>query len=154
MAFVTNDVQQLSFDDPVFHLTEREKKFLEKSWAKYFADHIFPAIKEEEFAVLYSKKSSRPNAPVNVTVGALLLKEVFALTDEEIVESVIFDFRFQYALHTTSYQDQPISERSLSRFRSRNLSYETKTGIDLLHNCFGELSKEIGELLKFTSQIE
>ena len=154
MAFVTNDVQQLSFDDPVFHLTEREKKFLEKSWSKYFADHIFPNIKEEEFAVLYSKKSSRPNAPVNVTVGALLLKEVFALTDEEIVEAMIFDFRFQYALHTTSYQDQPISERSLSRFRSRNFAHKAKTGTDLLHNCFEGLSEEIAELLKFTTLIE
>ena len=154
MAFVTNDVQQLSFDDPVFHLTEREKKLLQKSWAKYFADNIFPAIKEEEFAVLFSKKSSRPNAPVNVTVGALLLKEVFALTDEEIVSSIIFDFRFQYALHTTSYQDQPISERSLSRFRSRNFAYEAKTGTDLLRNCYQGLSKEIGELLEFTTMIE
>jgi hypothetical protein len=52
--------------------TERERKALEKSWAKIFADEIFPAIDEEPFSVLYSDKASRPNAPVNVIIGALL----------------------------------------------------------------------------------
>ena len=48
---------------------------LEKSWAKTFADKVFPAIDENIFSVLYSKKASRPNTPVNVIVGALILKE-------------------------------------------------------------------------------
>lgn len=154
MAFVTNDVQQLSFNDPMFQLSERERKYLEKSWAKFFADRIFPAIKEDEFSVLYSKKASRPNTPVNIIIGALILKEVFSLTDEEIVQSLIFDLRFQYALHTTSYREQPLSERSLSRFRARNLAYESRTGQDLLHNCIVSLSKEIGEFLSITSNME
>ncbi len=41
MAFKPNDCQQLSFDDSFAALTEREKKALEKSWAKIFADEIF-----------------------------------------------------------------------------------------------------------------
>ena len=49
MAFKPNDCQQLSFDDSFAALTEREKKALEKSWAKIFADEIFPAIDEERF---------------------------------------------------------------------------------------------------------
>ena len=49
MAFKPNDCQQLSFDDSFTALTEREKKALEKSWAKIFADEIFPAIDEERF---------------------------------------------------------------------------------------------------------
>ena len=40
MAFKTNDCQQLSFDDSFIALTERERKALEKSWAKIFADEI------------------------------------------------------------------------------------------------------------------
>ena len=33
MAFVLNDTQQMSLADSTFHLTNRERKFLEKSWA-------------------------------------------------------------------------------------------------------------------------
>lgn len=45
MSFKTNDCQQLSFDDSFMNLTERERKALEKSWAKVFSDEIFPAIR-------------------------------------------------------------------------------------------------------------
>jgi len=48
----------------------------------------------------------------------LHLKDFTNLTDEEITEACEFDFRYQYALHTTSFEDQLVSERSLSRFRS------------------------------------
>ncbi len=66
MAFVLNpsQQQQLSLFDSYENLTEREKKFLEKSWAKYFSDYIFPKIDEKPYAVLYSGKDSRPNTPV------------------------------------------------------------------------------------------
>ena len=43
MSFKTNDYQQLSLDDSFIALTERERKALEKSWAKIFADEIFPS---------------------------------------------------------------------------------------------------------------
>ena len=70
MSFRTNDYQQISLNDKLMNLTEREKKVLDKSWAKIFADEIFPAIDEESFSVLYSDKASRPNTPVNVIIGA------------------------------------------------------------------------------------
>ena len=75
MSFVKNDNQQLTLLDSTFNLTEREKRMLEKSWAKTFADKIFPSINEEIFSALYSSNASRPNTPVNVIVGALILKE-------------------------------------------------------------------------------
>lgn len=89
MSFKSNDCQQLTFDDSLFSLTEREKKTLKKSWAKVFADEIFPAIDEERFSVLYSDKASRPNTPVNVIVGALIIKELFDYSDDEIVENLM-----------------------------------------------------------------
>ena len=58
MAFRTNSLQQYSFSDAVYNLTERERKALEKSWAKVFAEEIFPAIDEERFRVLYSDRGS------------------------------------------------------------------------------------------------
>ena len=61
MAFVTNDNQQLTLTDSTLNLTQREKRVLEKSWAKTFAEKVFPAIDESIFSVLYSDKASRPN---------------------------------------------------------------------------------------------
>lgn len=66
MSFRANACQQLSLNDKLMNLTEREKKALDKSWAKIFADEIFPAIDEEHFSVLYSDKVSRPNTPIDL----------------------------------------------------------------------------------------
>ena len=101
MSFQTNDCQQLSLDDSFITLTERERKALEKSWAKIFADKVFPAIDEERFSVLYSDKASRPNAPVNVIIGAFIIKELFGNSDDEIVENLMLDLGLQYALQNS-----------------------------------------------------
>ena len=138
MSFKTNDCQQLSLDDRFITLTERERKALEKSWAKVFADEIFPAIDEERFSVLYSDKVSRPNAPVNVIIGALIIKELFDYSDDEIVENLMLDLHLQYALHTTSFAEQPISDKTLSRmeliytFISKLVVYLTKKQPDMV----------------------
>jgi hypothetical protein len=147
MSFVKNDCSQITFNDSMLSLTERERKFLEKSWAKPFADNIFPAIKEEDFAVLYSDIASRPNTPVNIIISSLILKELLGLTDDEVMESLMFDIRFQYALHTTSFKEQPLSDRTLSRFRERCLTYEAMTGIDLIKNCITSLSAQIADIM-------
>lgn len=150
MSFVKNDNQQLTLIDSTFNLTEREKRMLEKSWAKTFADKVFPAIDENIFSVLYSEKASRPNTPVNVIVGALILKEALNVTDDEVVEALAFDIRYQYALHTTSFEEQPISDRTLSRFRARVLSYETEHEVDLIHECIVKMAKEISDFMNIT----
>ena len=154
MSFVENNCTQIIFNDNILSLTEREKKFLNKSWAKSFADNIFPAIKEEDFAVLYSNKASRPNTPVNVIISSLILKELLGLTDDEILESLIFDIRFQYALHTTSFKEQPLSDRTLSRFRERCLTYEAMTGIDLIKDCIINLSTQIADIMGINTDLK
>ena len=61
MSFATNQSQQISLFDATANLTDREKRLLEKSWAKYFAENIFPEIDEKPFSVLYSDRPSRHN---------------------------------------------------------------------------------------------
>ena len=99
MSFRANDYQQLSLNDKLMNLTERETKALDKSWAKIFAD--------------------------------------------EIVENLMMDLHLQYALHTTIYEEQPISDKTLSRFRKRCYDYETLHGVDLYHDCVKDLSHKI-----------
>lgn len=50
MSFRTNSYQQVSFTDCMNGLTSRVQKALEHSWAKSFAEDIFPAIDEKPFS--------------------------------------------------------------------------------------------------------
>lgn len=154
MSFVQNNAQQLSIDDSYLHLTEREKRVLEKSWAKTFSEEIFPRIDERPYAALYSNKDSRPNTPINVIIGALIIKELTGLTDDEMVESMLFDVRFQYALRTTSFKEQPVSDRTFSRFRERCALHEMKTGEDLMKGTIKNLSEELAKLMKINGQLK
>ena len=154
MSYRANGSQQLSIFDRSLRLTRRERSFLEKSWAKVFSDEIFPAIDEERFRVLYSQNASRPNTPVNIIVGALIIKELFTLSDDEIVENLMLDIHYQYALHTTSYEEQPLSDKSLSRFRKRCYEYEKTTGVDLFHECVCDLNRKIAKLMGINSHIK
>lgn len=151
MSFSSNTSQQISIFEATTNLTSRELKMLDKSWAKYFSEIIFPAIDEEPFQVLYSKRPSRYNTPVNVIIGALIIKEIFGLTDEEMVETLPFDIRYQYALHTTSFEEQPLNDRTFGRFRARCNTYEESTGIDLIHGCISSLSSKIAQLMSLNS---
>ena len=151
MSFRENSSQQASLFDSTTNLTDRERRMLEKSWARYFAENIFPAIDEKPFEALYSDRPSRSNTPVNVTVGALIIKEMFRLTDEEIVETLPFDIRYQYALHTTSFDEQPLNDRTLGRFRARCNAYEEQTGIDLIHDCIISLSSQMAKMMNLNT---
>lgn len=152
--FRENNHQQLSLIDSFTGLTAREQKALEKSWAKVFADDIFPAIDEKRFSVLYSDaKASRPNTPVNVIIGALIIKEMFDYSDDEMVDNLMLDLHLQYALHTTSFQEQPLSDKTLSRFRMRCYSYEALHGVDLYRDCVKDLGSKIAKIMKINGRV-
>lgn len=154
MAFRTNSSQQLSLTDITNSLTSREQKALENSWAKIFAEDIFPSIEEERFRVIYSDRAqSKFNTPVNICIGALIIKEMFQISDDEVVENLMLDPRYQYALHTTSSPEQPLSDKTLSRFRKRCYDYERETGVDLHHGCVTDLSGKIAKMMKVNPRI-
>ncbi len=142
----------MTLDDALFSLTERERKALENSWAKVFADELFPKIEEEPFRVLYCENNGRPNTPINVMVGASIIKELQDYSDDDIVEGLMLDIRLQYALHTTSFKEQPLSDNSLKNFRRRCYQYELETGNDLMHTCIVSLSREIAKVMKISGK--
>ena len=136
----------MSIFDSTFGLTEREQKALDRSWAKIFSEDVFPQIDEERFSVLYSDKASRPNTPVNVIVGALIIKELFAISDDEVVDNLMLDPRYQMALHTSSFKEQPLSDKSLSRFRIRRMdslmveaNIRKLSRMELIYTCISKL---------------
>ena len=79
--------------------------------------------------------------PVNVCVGACLLKELRHCSYEDLIMDLVFDPRLQYALHITPDPDSaPLCTKTLQRCRVANAAYTTETGIDL----FGDTIKELG----------
>ena len=156
MSFKPNrNDEQVNMDDSYFRLSTRNKKILQRSWAKDFGEIVFPAINEERFSVLYSgNEFSRPNTPVNIVVGGLILKEWGGLSDDELIESICFDVRYQYALHTTNLYDQPVSDRTFSRFRERLYKYEQETGEDLLAEEMKDLSEAFARYMNLHSNLK
>ncbi len=156
MSFRKNPAQQLTMCDSVFGvwgLTERERRALEGSWAQVFAETVFPAIDESRFEVLYGGRASRPSTPVNVVVGALIIKELFGYSDDELVEGLMFDVRLQWALHTTSFGEQPLSDKTLSRFRRRCYEHELATGEDLWRDCVRDLAAKAAEMMGIDGRV-
>jgi hypothetical protein len=81
---------------------------------------FFRTSRKPVFRACSGKAVSRPNTPVNAVVGSLILKEVFGLSDDELLESVDIDPRFRYALHTTGCGLQPLSDRD---YRQRQFKH-------------------------------
>lgn len=149
MSFHLNNAQQMAMHDSLYNLTEREMKHLKGSWAETFSKKIFPFIKEDRFSILYSDNpASRPNNPINVYFGLLILREIFNQSDEEALNSLMFDIRYQHALHTTSFQEQPISKNSLTNFRAAAYRYNQEHGIDLIQEEIESQAKTFSKILK------
>ena len=153
MAFVKNNNQQMNLFDSTLNLSDKRLRYLKKGWSQVFSEQIFPKINEERFAVLYSDNpATRPNTPVNVIIGMFILKEIYNHTDDDLLEEVLFDIRYQNALHTTSFAEQPVSDRTLSRFRERLYAYEQETGIDLMKEEMESLAGAFVEMMKISGQ--
>ena len=74
---------------------------------------------EKEFAPLYSK-IGRPSKPVRLMVSLLLLKQIYNLGDETVVEAWVHNPYWQYFSGFTTFQwNFPIEPTDLVHFRKR-----------------------------------
>jgi IS5 family transposase len=74
---------------------------------------------DEEIAPLYSDKG-RPGIASRFVIGLMLLKHIFALSDEEVCERWVYDPYFQYFTGEEFFQHRFPHERSdLSHWRKR-----------------------------------
>lgn len=155
MSYKANEHQQLTLNDRFINQSPRTQKIIMNSWCKDFSDIVFPAINEDRFAVLYSDNpASRPNTPVNFIIGSLMLKENNNLNEDELLESICCDIRYQFALHTTHLDEQPVSDRTFSRFRERVYNYELETGVNLLEDEMMHLAEVYQKYMHLNSNIK
>lgn len=134
--------QQSSLFDSQFLLPPKMRKQMKASWAHTFYQEVFVRIPEEPFAVLYSEEDSRPNAPVNILIGADILKAGFGWSDAELEENIHFDLLVRYALGMNNLNQEVPVLRTLYNFRRRVREYAQETGINLYQETFNAISDE------------
>ncbi len=76
-----------------------------------------------------------------------MLKDLFGHSDEEAIDSLMFDIRYQYALHTTSFEEQPVSKNSLTNFRTAVYKYDEEHGVDPIQEEIESHAKEFQNFL-------
>lgn len=147
------DVQKSLFDQDQ-QFPEYVVEILKKSWAEDFFRLVFTQINEERFSVLYSTEASRPNKAVNLLVSLLILKQQNQLSDEEVIGSLYFDYRFQYALGLESETNRErLCINTLSNFRCRLVEHELKTGENLLQQEMESLADKMAEFLSLNKEM-
>jgi hypothetical protein len=140
--------QQISIDDPFMNIPKSIVENLRKSWAEDFYNDIFLSINEDRFSMLYSSQYSRPNKPVNILVSLLILKELHSLTDDQLMGSLYFDYRYQYALGISDFEKESICINTITNFRQRLVEHESKTQEDLLKQETDALSQKLAEVIQ------
>jgi len=140
--------QQSSLFDSQFLLPPKLRRQMEESWANTFFHEVFLRIPEEPFAVLYSEEDSRPNAPVNVLIGAEMLKTGFGWSDAELEENMQFDLLVRYALGMNNLNQEVTVLRTLYNFRRRVREYAQETGVNLYQETFNAVTDAQLEVLE------
>ena len=135
-------------------LPSRLKQKLANSQYQFFYETIFCNIKEKDFSVLYSDKASRPNAPINCLVAALILKNKNNWSYEELFEQIEFNLLTKTALGLDTLDDIPFDDATIFNFQNRLMNYHVKTNINLMEQVFDNLTKDQIQELKIKTDIQ
>ena len=111
--------RQLSLRSRLTSIPEGALARLGDSWGERFRQEVFPILLSEEgqFADLYAAEG-RPNWSVARLVGILILASFADLPDQDALDSLSFDLRWQHALDLDGTEAY-LSRRSLVAFRTR-----------------------------------
>jgi len=123
-------------------------KLEKKHWAGGFRRKALPVLlaNEETFRPLFCEDNGRPNKPVAATLGVIILKEMFDLTDEVAMDNFEFNNAWQYALHVEP-DEAHVCQKTLHNFRAK-MSAAEENGILTYTSLFDEvvtaIAKDLG----------
>ena len=111
--------RQLSLRSRLTSIPEGALTRLTSSWGERFRREVFPILLAEEaqFADLYATEG-RPNWSVARLIGILILASFADLPDQDALDRLSFDLRWQHALDLDGTEAY-LSRRSLVAFRTR-----------------------------------
>lgn len=137
---------QMPLFDAAGLLPPEKRERCEKSWAGAFRRHALPILRgiEDEFADLFKPEVGRPNRPVELVVGTLILKDMSDLTDEEALYRLEFDILWWYALGREPHELH-LCQKTLHNFRTGLLRHKDKEKKKLaFRRVTDELAKALG----------
>lgn len=119
-------------------------KRLRESEEFAFYTEVFCRIPEALFADLYAEApATRPNAPVNVLVGAMILQYMNDWTFEELLDRVSFDLKVRAALGLWSLDQVAFCRATLFNFQKRLRDDMVATGQDKFQFVFDGLTEDL-----------
>jgi hypothetical protein len=108
-----------------------------------FYSEIFCRIPEAHFADLYSAEpATRPNAPINVLVGALILQHLHNWTVEELLDRLAFDLKVRASLGLWSLSEAPFCRATWFNFQRKLRDHLVQSGQDKFQALFDRLTVE------------
>jgi hypothetical protein len=108
----------------------------------YFYENIFCNIDESIFKPLYCNNNGRPNAPINVMVCALSLKEERGWSYSEMFSQIQYNVAVRTALGLFSFYGMPFSRSTIFDFQNLIYDYELMTGVKLFEQVFDDLVRK------------
>jgi hypothetical protein len=95
---------------------------LEKSWAGVVRQHLLVHLPVMKLAPFFHESFGRPGKDLHVVMGALVLQQVFDLSDAAAVEALAFNEAWHYALDARLEEDMYVCERTLRNYRAMVLA--------------------------------
>jgi hypothetical protein len=140
-----------SLEDQLSPNQLKDKAFLE---ATFFYDRVFCSIDETKFKQLYSNESNRPNAPINIMVGSLILKEMNNWSYKQLFNELNFNILTKLSLGLKDLTTQPFTYKTIFNFSNRVQFYFKCTKINLFEDLFKDLSNKEIKKLNISTKIQ
>ena len=116
----TNNPNQTTFIDPCEEMGPKRKKMPKKSWAYFFRHHILPELPVERVGKHFSS-FGRPSKELYTSLGVMLLRQTFDMTDQETLAQLAFDSQWHYALNIVFVDDDSAYMCEKTLYNSRNI---------------------------------
>jgi hypothetical protein len=131
-----------------------KQKKIRQSPEAFFYTLAFQKIDEKKFERLYSEKGSRPNAPINAMVSALILKEKSDWSYAELFDNISFNLLTKVALGLRTISEEPFCYTTIFNFQKLVLKHYLDTGEHLIENVFDDLTKDQIDKLQIKTSIQ
>jgi len=150
MLSIRNRKQQHLFDPWDTILSPKQRQLLDQQWPGYFQEHILDLLPVDKLALAFPSDQGRPTKDLYTVLGALVLQQFHDLTDSQVVEQLLFNIQWHYALDLYKPGDQAkyICEKTLWSMRL----YSMTLGIDA--DVFDAIAVKLAELFKVDTRLQ
>lgn len=142
------------FENVSSHLSKRKQKVFDSafSWHNIFYKEIVEQIDEKPYSVLYHHKMGRPNSPIRILIGMMILKEGNGWSDEQLFEECRYNLMIMRSLGLVNLNDDIPVESTYYEFRKLLGEHQKKGKGDLLKETFQSITSKQVSLHKVSGR--